>query len=428
MIAPKPASPMEQPKRQKLHAAPVTITIPSVLTFGAGCSLETPNVLKQLGLRRPMVITDKFIAEKSGLLQPILDALTSAGFETSVFSDCVPDPTTDSVAAGMSMWRAAKEGERADCFVALGGGSSIDSAKAMALLAVAPADARMRDFKVPSVPPLGLPVIAIPTTAGTGSEVTKVTIITDMESNEKMLCMGFGLLPKAALVDYTLTLSMPYRLTADSGLDSLCHAMEAYVSRKANFFADEQALVAMRLIPPNLRTACADLSNTSAREALMRAATHAGIAFSNASVTLIHGMSRPIGAFFHVPHGLSNAMLLPIVTAFSLPGARARYADCARAMGFADVGDTDADAGGKLIDGLTALCKELRVPTPAAYGIDEGEYTSLLETMASQALASGSPGNNPVVPSAPQIVELYRDVYQDGEKTQARAYPVEVKD
>merc|ERR1712100_808871 len=105
-----------------------------------------------------------------------------------------------------------------------------------------------KDFKVPNVPPIGLPVIAIPTTAGTGSEVTKVTIITDTETSEKMLCMGFGLLPTAALVDYKLTLSMPYRLTADSGLDSLCHAMEAYVSRKANFFADEHALVAMRLI------------------------------------------------------------------------------------------------------------------------------------------------------------------------------------
>ena len=303
--------------------------------------------------------------------------------------------------------------------VGIGGGSSIDSAKAIALLALAPEDAKMRDFKVPNAPPAGLPIIAIPTTAGTGSEVTRVTIITDDETNEKMLCMGFSLMPRAALVDYTLTLSMPYRLTADSGLDSLCHAMEAYVSRKRNAFSDEHALAAMKAIPANLRLVCADLAkgpaaeaDEAAREALMLAATHAGIAFSNASVTLIHGMSRPIGAHFHVPHGLSNAMLLPIVTEFSLPGAPARYADCARAMGFASEADDDAAAGKKLLDGLRALCSELRVPSPCDHGISASQYDGLLETMAQQALASGSPNNNPLVPTSQQIVELYRRVYK----------------
>ena len=371
-----------------------------------------------------MIVTDSFVAS-TGMLKPIIAALDEAGFAHQTFSGCVPDPTTTSVAAGLAAWRTAPEGARCDCMVGIGGGSSIDSAKAMALLAMAAADAKMRDYKVPNVPPAGLPIVAVPTTAGTGSEVTRVTIITDDETNEKMLCMGFSLMPRAAIVDYTLTLSMPYRLTADSGLDSLCHAMEAYVSKKRNAFSDAHALAAMKVIPANLRAVCADLTNgpaaqanEAAREALMLAATHAGIAFSNASVTLIHGMSRPIGAHFHVPHGLSNAMLLPIVTEFSLPGAPARYAECARAMGFASEADDEAAAGPKLLDGLRALCAELRVPSPREHGIGAARYEELLEAMAQQALASGSPANNPLVPTCGQIVELYRRVYE-GEASSA---------
>lgn len=188
--------------------------------------------------------------------------------------------------------------------------------------------------------------------------------------------------------------------------------MEAYVSRKANVFSDSHALVAMRAIPSALRGACADLSNVHAREALMSSATHAGIAFSNASVTLIHGMSRPIGAHFHVPHGLSNAMLLPLVTEFSIGGATERYAECARAMGFARADAYDDDACRELVAGLRSLCSELQVPSPAAYGITRDAWSAVLDTMAEQALASGSPNNNPIVPSASEIRELYERVYE----------------
>lgn len=400
-------------KRPRL-AAPVqpeiTVAMPQLLKFGGRCSLSLPAVLRELGLSRPLVITDAFIAG-SGLLAPIQSALEEAKLPAALFSGCVPDPTTDSVAAGLAAWEAAGQA-RPDCLVAVGGGSSIDTAKAIALLAVH--GGRMRDYKAPAAVPAGLPVVAIPTTAGTGSEVTRATIITDTETSEKMLVMGSGCVPRAALVDYTLTLSMPFRLTADSGLDSLCHAMEAYVSKRRNGFSDAHALVAMRTIPANLRAVCADLSDESARQALMEAATHAGIAFSNASVTLIHGLSRPIGAHFHVPHGLSNAMLLPAVTEFSLPGEPARYAECARAMGFADESHDVPSAGAKLLSGLRDLCEELAVPTPAEWGIDEAAYAGLVETMADQALASGSPNNNPVVPTREECVALYRGVYARG--------------
>jgi alcohol dehydrogenase class IV len=167
----------------------------------------------------------------------------------------------------------------------------------------------------------------------------------------------------------------------------------------------------MALIGANIRVAYAEPNNAAAREAMMLGATEAGLAFSNSSVALVHGMSRPIGAHFHVPHGLSNAMLLPAITRFSLPGAAARYAEASRRIGFAASADSDAIAAAKLVTGLEALNRDLSVPTPADYGIGEATWTDKLPLMAEQALASGSPANNPVVPTAAEIVGLYRDVW-----------------
>jgi alcohol dehydrogenase class IV len=270
----------------------------------------------------------------------------------------------------------------------------------------------MRDYKVPAeIAKPGQPLVAIPTTAGTGSEVTRFTVITDTETDEKMLIAGLACCPLAAIVDYELTLTMPLRLTADTGLDSLTHAIEAYVSRRANPYTDGLAKSAMGLIARHIRTACAEPDNRTAREAMMLGATTAGMAFSNASVALVHGMSRPIGAFFHVPHGLSNAMLLPEITAFSAPAALERYADCARAMQVADEGEGSQAAVARLLDELRRLNEDLQVPTPRAWGIPAERYDALLPVMASQALASGSPGNNPRIPTSEEIIELYRRVY-----------------
>jgi len=276
----------------------------------------------------------------------------------------------------------------------------------------------MRGYKAPHQQDIpGLPIVAIPTTAGTGSEATRFTIVTDEETGEKMLCIGLAYLPTAAIVDYELTLSKPMRLTADTGVDSLTHAIEAYVSKLAHPFADGFALTAMRAIWKNLPTACFDLQNRPAREAMMLAATQAGIAFSNSSVALVHGMSRPIGAKFHVPHGLSNATLLPTITAFSVAAAKTRYADCARAMALV-LDDVDDDrATEALVENLRELNQRLEVPTPSQYGIAESDWFGSLTTMASQALASGSPANNPRVPTAEEIEELYRKVWESSGKS-----------
>ncbi|MEQ9394014.1 iron-containing alcohol dehydrogenase [Haliea sp.] len=380
------------------------IQLPRILRIGAGASQTLVATLRELGLARPLLVTDPFLIQQ-GFSERLLAPLAAAGVSCGMFADCVPDPTTDSVAACLQVLH----GGDYDCLVALGGGSSLDTAKAVSVLALHGGE--MRDYKMPASVASGLPVIAIPTTAGTGAEVTRAAVITDTANQEKMLCMGLGLVPLAALVDFELTLSMPPRLTADTGLDSLCHAIEAYVSRRANPFTDSIALAAMQSISKHIRTAWAEPDNRAAREAMMLAATQGGIAFANASVTLIHGMSRPIGALFHVPHGLSNAMLLAEVTAWSVAHAPERYARCARAMDMAAAGDSDALALDKLVAGLRQLTADLQVPGPGAWGIAEDDWFGALGAMAQQALASGSPGNNPRIPDAADIEGLYRRVW-----------------
>ena len=381
------------------------IMLPRVVRIGGGALAETGEALLQLGLTRPAIITDKFLLQ-SGLVERLQDVLGKSGLHASVFSDTVPDPTSDCVAAASDFVREAG----ADCVIGFGGGSPIDTAKAAAILA--PRPGTMRALKAPhqEMTP-GLPIIAIPTTAGTGSEATRFTIVTDTATDEKMLCPGLAYLPTLAIVDYELTLTMPKRLTADTGIDALTHAIEAYVSRLANPFSDSMAIAAMQAIWRGLRTAYHEPCNRAAREQVMLGAMQAGMAFSNASVCLVHGMSRPIGAHFHVAHGLSNAMLLPAITRWSIEGNVARYADCARAMGIAPASAADAPAAAALVEALRGLNEDLAVPSPKDYGLDAARWTQLLPLMAEQALASGSPGNNPRVPEAAEIVALYEDVW-----------------
>lgn len=382
----------------------LNINLPRILRVGGGVRRELPQVLQSLGLSNCLLVADEFMVAQ-GQAAELADALSGSGMSLQIFSGVVPDPTTESVALGL---KALNAGDH-DVIVALGGGSAMDTAKLMAVMATRAG--QLRDYKVPNTLDDGLPVIAIPTTAGTGSEVTRVAVVTDSETQEKMLCMGLGLMPVAALVDYELTVSMPYRLTADTGIDSLCHALEAYVSRKANSFTDGIALAAMATIAGTLRTACEEPDNLAAREAMMLAATQGGIAFSNASVTLIHGMSRPLGAHFHVPHGLSNAMLLPEITAWSVAAAPGRYAACARAMAMAAADDSDTLACQKLVNGLRELCRDLAVPGPQAFGIGREQWQTVLPLMAEQALVSGSPANNPRVPVADEIIALYEKIW-----------------
>ncbi|HEX6565211.1 MAG TPA: iron-containing alcohol dehydrogenase [Chthoniobacterales bacterium] len=383
---------------------PAQIALPRLLQIGGGAFAETPKVLTDLGLKRPLIVTDSFLF-KQGLADRLADVL-KLGDGVRIFSGAVPDPTSGSIDAGLAY---IKEHDH-DCVIGLGGGSSIDTAKAVAVLAVH--GGPMRKYKTPFLQNApGLPIIAIPTTAGTGSETTRFTVVTDDPSGEKMLCTGIGYVPTAAIVDYELTLEKPKRLTGDTGVDSLTHAIEAYVSRRANPFADGFALTAMEAIWKSLPVAYVEPSNRAARERMMLAATQAGIAFSSSSVALVHGMSRPIGAHFHVPHGMSNAMLLPAITTFSVPGNVRRYADCARIMGIAKSDSSDEAAATALVEALRQLNLQLEVPTPERLGIERKQWFDAIPTMVEQAIASGSPANNPRVPTGPEIADLYGEVY-----------------
>ena len=379
------------------------IHLPRTIRIGGGVLNELPEVLAAAGLTRPLIVTDGWM-ESSGLLGRVEALLTGAGLAVRSFTGVVPDPTVASIEQGC----AFLAGGTHDCVIGLGGGSPIDSAKMIAVKRTRSV-AELKSPHQEDAP--GLPVIAVPTTAGTGSEATRFTVITDAETDEKMLCAGLAYLPIIALVDYELTLSKPARLTADTGIDSLVHAVEAYVSKRANPFADSMALSAMRLIWPNLPRACADPQNRAAREALMLGALQAGIAFSNSSVALVHGMSRPIGAHFHVSHGLSNAMLMPVITAWSAPAALPRYALCAKAMGLANEAEGDQLAVARLVEALQQINADLKVPSPRDYGIDPDRWTALIPLMAEQALNSGSPANNPRVPDTAEIEALYRQAW-----------------
>ena len=380
--------------------------VPSAIITGGGASRELVPQLARLGVRRVLLVTDAFM-ESSGLAGQFVQALERAGMAVALFAGVQPDPTDNNVRDGFGAYLD----NECEAIVGLGGGSPIDAAKAIAILTANPEPlSQYQGYH--KIPRAGAPLIVIPTTAGTGSEVTKVAVITDTARDVKMMILDRHLLPAVALVDFELTLSMPPGLTAHVGVDTLTHGIEAYVSRKASALTDPLALTCIRLVAENLETAWRDPANRAAREGMMLAATLGGMAFANSSVALVHGMSRPIGATFHVPHGLSNAVLLPAVTRFSLAGAPERYATIAKTMNLCTANSSVEQGGEALITGLDRLNVTLQIPRlRECRGMDQAKFELLVEKMAADALTSGSPQNNPVVPTPQQIVQLYHEAW-----------------
>lgn len=368
---------------------------PAVIATGAGCRREVGTHVAAMGVRRALVVTDAFLTT-TGVVGELLDTLEKAGVAAAVFSDVQPDPTDTNVRAGVAAYVDAN----AECLIAIGGGSPIDTAKVISASLANPGP--LEQFQgYHRLAAAGPPVVAIPTTAGTGSEATKAAVITDTARHVKMMMFDAKLMPRLAFVDYELSMTMPPALTAYVGVDTLTHGIEAYVSRKANALSDPLALSCIRLASRWLRTAWAEPGHREAREAMATAALHGGMAFGNASVALVHGMSRPLGAVFHLAHGLSNAVLLPAVTRFSLEAAPERYRTVAETMGVTD-----------LVDALARLNEDLRVPTLG--GCLKGNRAALdaaARKMAEDALASGSPANNPRVPTVEEILALYDEAW-----------------
>jgi alcohol dehydrogenase class IV len=379
---------------------------PSTILFGAGALARLPDQLTRLSAARVLIVTDQRLRE-TDVISGTLEGLRREKITATVFSDVQPDPTDRNVASGLKWLRAAD----IQAIVAVGGGSVIDAAKMISVSATnrEPLSSFQGYGKIARP---GLPLVAVPTTAGTGSEATKVAVITDTERQVKMMILDSKLMPRVAVVDYELSMTMPAQLTAYVGVDTLVHGIEAFVSRKATGMTDPLALSCIRLTALHLRRAQSDPGNRTAREAMALAACQGGMAFTNSSVCLVHGMSRPIGAVFHLPHGLSNAVLLPAVTRFSIAGATRRYAEIARAMCLCENGADDLHAVDRLLEGLEQLNRDLAIPSlRECLEISQAEFEAHLPKMAADALASGSPQNNPVVPSSEEIIELYRQAW-----------------
>ncbi len=353
--------------------------------------------------KRALVVADSMM-EKLGNVDRVQEVLRANGCEGTVFAAVNSEPTDAIVQEGLSAMR----GGDCDFLVAVGGGSPIDAMKAIAMLSALggePADYFGKTIEQPLSP-----MAAIPTTAGTGSEATQFTIITDTKRDVKMLLKGPSLLPNLAVVDPAFTMTAPSAVTAATGLDALCHCVEAYTSRKAQPLSDTFALSAAARIFAHLRTAYNVPGDLRAREQMALAATEAGIAFSNSSVTLIHGMSRPVGALFHVPHGLSNAMLMEVCLGYAVEGTPDRFAHIARICGMAKPDADDVVAVDWFMKGLAELLRDLKIPTLTEFGVDREAFLRAVPKMAADAVASGSPGNTRRSVGVAQIEELYRQI------------------
>ena len=377
--------------------------VPGQIITGSGALTMAEETLKGLG-KKALIVTDKVMIQL-GNCAKVETALKNQGIDYAIYSEIVGEPTDTMIENGLKVYKE----NGCDFLVALGGGSPIDSMKAIGSLVVNGGNisdymGKVIDVEMP-------PLVAIPTTAGTGSEATQFTIITDTKKDIKMLLKGKVLMPKLAIIDPQFTMTAPPKITAATGLDALCHAVEAYTSRKAQTLSDSFAMSAVKLIFKSLPVAFKDGKNEEARIQMSVAALEAGIAFNNASVTIIHGMSRPIGALFHVAHGLSNAMLMKECLGFALEGAYDRFADLGRAIGVADATDEDKAAAEKFLSAIEGIVKELETPTLAEFGIDKDEFFKVIDKMAYDAMDSGSPQNTMREVSEEQVKQIYRNLW-----------------
>ncbi|MCM3218691.1 MULTISPECIES: iron-containing alcohol dehydrogenase [Bacillus] len=379
--------------------------MPKSVLYGRNSLEKLGEQSKKLG-KRAFIVTDT-IMEKLGYVEKCIQQLNKKSITVSTYNKVDAEPTNIHVLEALSL---CKE-EKCDFIIGIGGGSCIDAAKAVAVLYTNGGEVEdyvQKDIEIENNP---LPLIAIPTTSGTGSEVTSVAVITNKKTDVKMMMKHPSFIPKVAIIDPVLTSSLPPQITAATGIDALCHAIEAYISKVSQPLTDVLALSAIESIMKYLRIAYEDGRNMEAREAMMIASLQAGIAFSNASVTLVHGMSRPVGALFHVPHGISNAILLPTVLEFTKTSAMKRLAKIGRSLNKDLYSNSDEEVADYTLGEIKKLCFDLRIPNLKEYGIDEIEFENAISKMASDAIESGSPANNPRVPSYDEIKELYRECF-----------------
>lgn len=377
--------------------------IPNHTVVGTNVLGEAAPLLKKMG-NKAFIVTGRHVAV-SDMMKQLTALLDENGIGCVIFDGITGEPTDTMIENGVEMLKSSG----CDFIIGIGGGSPLDSAKAIAAMTVN--EGSIADYNGKEITGEILPLAAIPTTAGTGSEATKFTVITDSEKGIKMLLKGDVLVPKLAIVDSSFTVGAPKSVTSATGLDALTHAVEAYTSRKAFSMTDTLAVSAVKRIMKYLPIAYKEPDNSLAREQMSIAALEAGICINNSSVTIVHGMSRPIGALFHVPHGMSNAMLLKECLSFAVSGAYEKFANLGRETGVASDSDSDETAAEKFIDSLQNICDVCEIPTLEQYGIDRDEYYSKISKMATDAVASGSPANTVKGVTVDDCIEIYKKLY-----------------
>jgi len=389
-----------------------TVVSPGRIELGAGAVERVGGHAARCGDTALLVATER-IFEVHG--RTVVDELEAAGVEAVVYTGVRPDPTVENIETAHALY----EENGCDLVVTLGGGSSIDTGKGVGILAAN--DGSIRDFAVDragyeGVPNPSPPLVAVNTTAGTGSEATRSVVVSDESTSTKFLIVSANVVPDVAIEDPELTVSLPKSHTAFTGIDALTHAIEAYVSVHSYGVPDGFAEHAMERIVRSLPVAWADGENLAARADVLVGQLQAGQAFTNASVALVHGLARPLGAQLHIPHGLANGLILPYVVDFSAMAAPEKYAEVARILGAAKASDRPRTAADAAAEGVVALCEDVNL-----YGyLDEfGEvpsrdaYLGAVDGMVQDAIDSGSPANNPRKPTRDELADLYTAIYDD---------------
>lgn len=372
--------------------------------FGPGAREVLPKEIARLGLHKAFVATDKDLI-KFGVADKVLDVLRRADIPYEVFSEIKPNPTVSNVKAGVKAF--ADSG--ADFILAIGGGSSMDTAKAIGIITNNPEFADVVSLEgVADTHHKSVPVIALPTTAGTAAEVTINYVITDEKNEKKMVCVDPNDIPAIAIVDAELMYTLPRGLTAATGMDALTHAIEGLITKGAWEMSDMFEIKAIDMINRYLPTAVNEPSNAEARNGMAVAQYIAGMAFSNVGLGAVHGMAHPLGAIFDIPHGVANALLLPIVMEFNMPAAIEKYGEIAKAMGVYKQGMTPAEAAQAAVDAVRELAVRVGIPQHLAeLGIKEEDLPRLAEAAMADVCTPGNPRDV----TYDDILALYKKAY-----------------
>lgn len=361
--------------------------MPTKIIFGTGSSRQAGEQLRLLGGKKALLVTDRGV-EAAGVLFGIYESLLSAGVAYALYNGVAPNPTITNVREAVALYEA----EECNCLLGVGGGSAMDTAKAAGAVMNNP-DVNIRDMEgtghVPNPIP---PLVAVPTTCGTGSEVTSAAVITDSERKYKIPILSPLLYPRVALVDGSLLTTLPGPVVAATGMDALCHAIESYTNLNTNPICDALDLQAIGIISKWIRPAVAN-GNLEAMSYMVLAATMAGMAFPNTRLTIVHSMSQPVGGHYGVPHGVANAVLLPLVMEFNLLGNAERFGDVARAMGEDTTGLTAMEAARLSVMAVKEMSRDIGIPENfKSYGVKEESIPALVE----DSMKSGNVAVNPV--------------------------------